>query len=77
MEPHGIQHAVVSLPVGGSPVRRGRPMRQWIGKGRIAQRIMQPPGAEPAALFLGIDVHRVSPALQECDDALDMGATLG
>jgi len=69
VEPHGVQHAAVSLPVGGSPVRRGRSVRQGIGKRRIAQRIMEPPGAEPAALFLAIGVHRVSPAFQECDDA--------
>jgi hypothetical protein len=51
----------------------GRP----IGKGGISQRVMQPTRPEPAVALVGVDVHRVRPAVQERDDPLDMGASLG
>src|SRR2546422_7739846 len=50
-------------------------MRERIAPWRITQRVMQPAGADPPVPLLRIDVHRVRPAPQLGDDALDMGAT--
>jgi hypothetical protein len=52
-------------------------MRQGIGKGRIAQGVMQPSGAEPTVPLVCVDMHRVGPAAEECNDPLDMGAPFG
>src|SRR5256884_3706153 len=50
-------------------------MCERIAKWSIAQHVMQPAGAEPTVPLPWIDVHRVGPAAQLRDDALDMGAT--
>jgi hypothetical protein len=70
---NGIEDALIALARTSRAVGGGRTVGQLIPKRRIAQRIMEPTGAQPALALSRRHLHCLGPLVEQRDHPFDVG----